>query len=172
MLVCRPHTLVCQREGRSMSDQVAPQTTLGTMLRTHREAKRLTQNALGQRCQLSPVYISQLEKRERTPSLHACRALAGALSCPVEPLALLVYQTTVPQDLQAVVQHGSAAVAADPVMQECLPLLTALRLLHLWHEMVHLAREAATPTLGAPLIFLSLSIPQKYMTIAGAGHAS
>jgi transcriptional regulator with XRE-family HTH domain len=82
-------------------DHITPQTTLGTMLRTRREATGLTQKALAQRCQLSPVYISQLEKDERTPSLHACQALATALDCPVQPLALLVYQATVPQALQA-----------------------------------------------------------------------
>jgi transcriptional regulator with XRE-family HTH domain len=140
-------------------DPTPPQTTLGAMLRTHRETKSLTQKALARACGLSPVYISQLEKGERTPSLHACQALATALDCPVQPLALLVYQATVPQALQAVVQPGSAGVAADPVMQEFTPLLAAVRplppairyrLLHLWHAMVHLAREAATPTPDVP----------------------
>jgi transcriptional regulator with XRE-family HTH domain len=135
-----------------MPDHATPQATLGAMIRLHRDAKGLTQKALAQRCQLSPVYISQLEKGERTPSLYACQALAAALDCPVQPLAVLVYQATVPQALQALVQPGSAGVAADPLVQECLPLLMALRplppatrgrLLQLWHAMVQLLRETA-----------------------------
>jgi transcriptional regulator with XRE-family HTH domain len=142
-----------------MLDPVTPQTTLGTLLRTHRAAQGLTQKALAQACGLSPVYISQLEKGERTPSVQACRALAAALACPVEPLALLVYQATVPQALQALVQPGSVAVDADPVLHEFLPLLASVRclapatrgqLLQLWQAMVDLAEGAATPPSDAP----------------------
>ena len=51
--------------------------TLGALVRRHREALGLTQQALARACQLSPVYISQIEKGERIPSVAACRAPSG-----------------------------------------------------------------------------------------------
>jgi hypothetical protein len=85
--------------------------------------------------------------------VKARRALTAALDCPVQPLVRLVYQVTVPQNLQTLMQNPWASVPDNPGLHECLPLLTAIcplppamwhQLLHLWQAMVQLVRETAS----------------------------
>jgi transcriptional regulator with XRE-family HTH domain len=133
-----------------MPEQNALQNTVGAVVRTHREAQGLTQKALAQRCQLSPVYISQIEKGERRPSLPVCRALAAALGCPPQLLVLHAYRATVPAELHELLHHGGTATLDDPVVQEFLPLVAALRplpgatrrhLLRIWQATVALVQR-------------------------------
>ncbi len=42
--------------------------TFGALVRTHRDALGLTQQALARACQLSPVSISQIEKPSAFPA--------------------------------------------------------------------------------------------------------
>ncbi len=65
----------------SQNESSITDETFGALVRTHRDALGLTQQALARACQLSPIYISQIEKGERIPSVSACRALATALGC-------------------------------------------------------------------------------------------
>lgn len=57
------------------------------MLKTLREGKGLTQDALAKRAKLTKPYISQLENGVRkSPSLPALQRLAKALGVPVTEL--------------------------------------------------------------------------------------
>ncbi len=55
------------------------QNTVGALVRMHRVARGLTQQALARLCQLSPISIAQIEQGVRIPSVTACRAFAAAL---------------------------------------------------------------------------------------------
>jgi transcriptional regulator with XRE-family HTH domain len=147
------------RKDTAMPDSTTPPDTLGTLVRTHREARGLTQKALAHASKLSPVYISQIEKGERMPSLTVCRALAQALGCPARRLVLSAYCATAPEELQDLFSSGCATTPDDPMWQEFLPLIRAIEplpeatrhhLLHLWHDMVTLIRGHDTPTPETP----------------------
>ena len=103
--------------------------TFGALVRLHRNAQGLTQQALARACQLSPVYISQIEKGERIPSVSACRALATALGCPPKLLVLRAFRATAPEELKEMLQEESVAAPDDPVMQELAPLVATVQTL-------------------------------------------
>ena len=103
--------------------------TFGALVRLHRNAQGLTQQALARACQLSPVYISQIEKAERIPSVSACRALATALGCPPKLLVLRAFRATAPEELKEMLQDESVAAPDDPVMQELAPLVATVQTL-------------------------------------------
>ncbi len=145
------------------------QDTLGALVRMLRVARGLKQQALARLCQLSPIYISQIEQGVRIPSVTACRALAAALGCQPRLLLLRVFRATAPAELQDVLHEEGAMVSDIPTMQEFTPLLrtvqtlpptTRHQLLQLWqaslalvqagsglppHSPVDLARETAEP---------------------------
>jgi transcriptional regulator with XRE-family HTH domain len=75
------------------------------------------------------VYISQIEKGERRPSLAVCRTLAAALGCPPHLVVLSAYRGTAPPEIQDLLHPGSPRALDDPVVQEFLPLLTAVQTL-------------------------------------------
>ncbi len=59
------------------------QDTIGALVRMHRVARGLTQQALARLCQLSPIYISQIEQGVRIPSVTACYTF----DLPIRPRA-------------------------------------------------------------------------------------
>ena len=103
--------------------------SLGALVRTHREALGLTQQALARACELSPVYISQIEKGERIPSVAACRALATALGCAPRLLVLRAYRATAPAEIQDLLRDEGMVASEDPLWQELTPLLTTVQTL-------------------------------------------
>ncbi len=115
----------------SQHESSSTDETFGTLVRTHRDALGLTQQALARACQLSPVYISQIEKGERIPSVSACRALATALGCPPKLLVLRAFRATAPEELKEMLQDESVAAPDDPVMQELAPLVATVQTLRL-----------------------------------------
>ena len=56
------------------------------VLKQHRTAKRLTHEALAEKADLHPTYISMLERCVRTPRLEVAHALAKALDVPLSHL--------------------------------------------------------------------------------------
>jgi transcriptional regulator with XRE-family HTH domain len=56
-------------------------------LRAIRQKKKLSQEALASKVELSLSYISEIERGNREPPLHTLEALATGLGC--SPLALL-----------------------------------------------------------------------------------
>ncbi len=92
-------------------------------------ARGLTKQALTRTCQLSSIYISQIEKAERIPSVSACSALATALGCPPKLLVLRAFRATAPEELKEMLQDESVAAPDDPVMQELAPLVATVQTL-------------------------------------------
>ncbi len=128
--------------------------TFGALVRTHRDALGLTQQALARACQLSPIYISQIEKAERIPSVSACRALATALGCPPRLLVLRAFRATAPVELQELLQDNGVAAPDDPAMQELAPLVAAVQMLppvtrqqlvQLWQGTLQLVQGGSGP---------------------------
>ncbi len=138
----------------SQHESSSTDVTFGALVRTHRDALGLTQQALARACQLSPVYISQIEKAERIPSVSACRALATALGCPPRLLVLRAFRATAPAELQELLRDEGVAVPDDPVMQELAPLVAAVQtlppvtrqqLLQLWQATLQLVQGGSGP---------------------------
>ncbi len=134
--------------------------TFGALVRTHRDALGLTQQALARACQLSPIYISQIEKGERIPSVSACRALATALGCPQRLLVLRAFRATAPAELQELLPDEGVVAPDDPVMQELAPLVAAVQtlppvtrqqLLELWQATLQLVQGGSGPRQPAVL---------------------
>ncbi len=128
--------------------------TFGALVRTHRDALGLTQQSLARACQLSPIYISQIEKGERIPSVSACRALATALGCPQRLLVLRAFRATAPAELQELLPDEGVVAPDDPVMQELAPLVAAVQTLppvtrqqlqQLWQDTLQLVQGGSGP---------------------------
>jgi transcriptional regulator with XRE-family HTH domain len=64
-------------------------TTFGRLLQRHRQAARLTQEALAERAGYSPNYLSMLERGIRIPGLMTIDLLADALKLPPAERAAL-----------------------------------------------------------------------------------
>ncbi len=130
------------------------QDTIGALVRMHRVARGLTQQALARLCQLSPIYISQIEQGVRIPSVTACRALAAALGCTSRLLMLQVFRATAPTEIQDVLHEEDVTVSDTPTMQEFMPLLrtvqtlpptTRHQLLQLWQASLALVKGRSSP---------------------------
>ncbi len=55
----------------------------GVVLRKHRKAHNLSQEALAERADLAPKMVSLIEHFERNPSLNVADSLAEGLSVPL-----------------------------------------------------------------------------------------
>jgi transcriptional regulator with XRE-family HTH domain len=56
------------------------------VLQRHREAKKLSRQALAQRAQLHQTYLGLIERNLRNPSLDAANSIAEALGVPLSRL--------------------------------------------------------------------------------------
>ena len=61
-------------------------TAFATVLRRHRRQQAVSQEALAERADLHPTYVSLIERFERNPSLNVARSLADALGIPLSAL--------------------------------------------------------------------------------------
>ncbi len=135
------------------------QDMIGALVRMHLVARGLTQQALARLCELSPIYISQIEQGVRIPSVTACRALAAALGFPPRLLVLRVFHATAPAEIQDMLHEEGAMVSDTPIMQEFTPLLrtvqtlpptTRHQLLQLWQALLALVQGVEAPALPGP----------------------
>ena len=55
----------------------------GVVVRNHRKAKGLSQEALAEKADLAPKMISLIERFERNPSLNVAHSIALGLSVPL-----------------------------------------------------------------------------------------
>jgi transcriptional regulator with XRE-family HTH domain len=62
---------------------------LGSVIAKVRRARGLTQQTLARKAQLTPNYVSLIEKGQRTPSLDALNQLGRVLEVPPEFIAFL-----------------------------------------------------------------------------------
>jgi len=54
-------------------------SAFGVVLKRHREAKGLSQEALAELADIHPTHVSLIERFERNPSLNVAKSLADAL---------------------------------------------------------------------------------------------
>ena len=155
-------------------ESMTTQDTLGALVRTHRNALGLTQQALARASQLSPVYISQIEKGERIPSVSACRALAAALGCPPRLLVLRAFRATAPAELQELLRDDGVWTPDDPVTQELAPLVAAVQtlppairqqLVQLWQATLQLVQGKSSPPPRLPTVHTSDAEAADYTTV-------
>src|SRR2546427_69953 len=67
--------------------------SFGEVIRRARERAGLNQKQLAIACRtISPMYISQIEKGDRVPSVKVCRLLARALDLDEQRLQLLAHR--------------------------------------------------------------------------------
>jgi transcriptional regulator with XRE-family HTH domain len=66
-----------------------PQLGLGKAIRTLRQEKKLSQEALGHKAEIHPTWISHIESGRINPTWGNVRRIAGGLGVPLEKLAAL-----------------------------------------------------------------------------------
>jgi transcriptional regulator with XRE-family HTH domain len=95
----------------------------GGVIKKKREMKKMTQEELAKLCDVSDVYISQIEKGGKIPKLRICRLLANALDLDEKRLLLLAYRSSAPEEIREllVVRQGSI-----PLSERCKNLLESL----------------------------------------------
>lgn len=72
----------------SRTEAVPTPAHLGVAIRARRTELQLSQEALGQRCELHRTYIAGVERGERNASLKSISRIAKALDIPVSELLL------------------------------------------------------------------------------------
>jgi transcriptional regulator with XRE-family HTH domain len=89
--------------------------SFGEIIKKAREQKGWTQAELAKLCELSAMYISQIEKGDRVPKVRVCRLLSKTLDLDVKRLLFLAYQTSAPREIQEILaQKASALPYQDP----------------------------------------------------------
>jgi transcriptional regulator with XRE-family HTH domain len=66
-----------------------PQIGLGKAIRTLRQEKKLSQEALGHKAEIHPTWISHIESGRINPTWGNVRRIAAGLDVPLEELAAL-----------------------------------------------------------------------------------
>jgi len=90
-----------------MDDLIWSANSFGDVIRRAREQKGLTQKELAELYgDISAMYISQIERGERVPSMKVCRRLAEALGLNTKRLLLLAYRATAPKEIQELLVDG------------------------------------------------------------------
>jgi transcriptional regulator with XRE-family HTH domain len=75
--------------------------SFGEVIRRAREAAGLNQKQLASACRkISPMYVSQIEKGDRIPSVRVCGLLANALDLDEQKLLLLRHQFKAPKEIK------------------------------------------------------------------------
>jgi transcriptional regulator with XRE-family HTH domain len=61
-------------------------SSFGVVLKKHRQAKGLSQEALAEKADIHPTHVSLIERCERNPSLNVAKSLATALGLSLTSL--------------------------------------------------------------------------------------
>jgi XRE family transcriptional regulator, regulator of sulfur utilization len=61
-------------------------SAFGAVLKKHRQAKGLSQEALAEKADIHPTHVSLIERCERNPSLNVAKSLATALGLSLTSL--------------------------------------------------------------------------------------
>ena len=75
--------------------------SFGEVIRRASEAAGMNQKQLARACRtISPMYISQIEKDKRIPSVTVCRLLASVLNLDERKLLLLRHRSKAPKEIE------------------------------------------------------------------------
>ena len=72
-------------------------TTFGEVVRKHRQENKISQEVLGDKCQLHRTYISEIERGLKTVSLISLFRISEALGIPAHTLIEEVEKATNPK---------------------------------------------------------------------------
>ena len=86
--------------------------SFGVVVRNHRKAKGLTQEALAERADRAPKMISLIERFERNPSLIVAHSIAFGLSVPLWRLV---------KDADDLDQRKTTSKKSDEILGASLP---------------------------------------------------
>ena len=90
------------------NDLIWAADSLGEVIRRAREKLGLNQRALARACRdVSPMYLSQIEKGDRVPSERVCGLLAKALELDEQRLLLLAHKARAPEKIKHLVREES-----------------------------------------------------------------
>ncbi len=83
--------------------------SFGDVIKRAREALGLTQKEVAHRCEnITPMYVSQIEKGDRTPSPRVCRLLAKALELNADQLLLKAHLVSAPEEIRGMLTKEAA----------------------------------------------------------------
>jgi ribosome-binding protein aMBF1 (putative translation factor) len=68
-----------------------------TLVKKHRLAKRLSQEALAEKADVHPTYVGLVERGQRVPGLEAVERISGALGMKLSNLIAEAERTTLPK---------------------------------------------------------------------------
>jgi transcriptional regulator with XRE-family HTH domain len=86
---------------------------IGTAIKTLRKQKRLTQEELGDKCDLSINALSQIETNSTFPQKSTIKAICSALEVPVSYLLFLsINDEDIPDEKRIAFNHLSNALKA------------------------------------------------------------
>jgi transcriptional regulator with XRE-family HTH domain len=93
-------------------------SSFGEVVRRARTNQGYTQRQLAQVCNVSPMYISQIETKNRVPSFKICRALAQALELDEKQFLLEAYRTNMPEEIRDLIKEYEPLNKADTLISE------------------------------------------------------
>ena len=103
------------------------QKLLGHRIRSLRQAKRLTQQQLGERAHLNYKYLGALERGEENPSLLVLERIAMALDAELLDLFHFAHEETSPRTLRKTFNRLLAGADAAQLQLACKLLKSLLR---------------------------------------------
>jgi transcriptional regulator with XRE-family HTH domain len=101
------------------------QKLLGRRIRSLRQARRLTQQQLGERADLNYKYLGAVERGEENPSLLVLEKIATALEIELLGLFHFAHEETNPKALKKSLDHLLAVANVEQLQMAC-KLLKAL----------------------------------------------
>jgi transcriptional regulator with XRE-family HTH domain len=109
------------------NDLIWAADSFGEVIRRAREAAGLNQKQLAKACRtISPMYISQIEKGTRHPSVKVCRLLANALELDEQKLLLLAHQSRAPNEIKDLLTRERSEPYGDKIDNRFKNLLKAV----------------------------------------------
>jgi transcriptional regulator with XRE-family HTH domain len=87
---------------------------LGNSIKRLRKEKKIRQNELANRINISPTYLSQIENNVKVPSVNTLELIANALSTPVP---IIYFFATEEEDIAP--EKWGAFKAISPLVKAC-----------------------------------------------------
>lgn len=103
------------------------QKLLGRRIRSLRQARRLTQERLGERANVDDKYLGAVERGKENPSLLILERIATALEVELVDLFQFAHEETNPKALRKSLDHLLAAADGERLQMACKLLKALLR---------------------------------------------
>src|SRR5215813_301115 len=108
------------------NDLIWAAVSFGEVIRRASEAAGLNQKQLAKACRaISPMYVSQIEKGDRIPSVKVCHLLANALGLDEQKLLLLRHRSKAPKEIEDLLAREESGPYGDKIDNRFKNLLKA-----------------------------------------------